>query len=125
MEEFGRYLKHLREQAGYSQRGVDHEVMNRWGISISKDNLALWEGGKTPGIPAVPLACLARLYGVGFEELFGQLFRARFGDRADAQDDPDQARPAPTVDEATPPAPGRRRARGKQSGTAPTRRDQP
>jgi hypothetical protein len=107
MEEFGDYLKQLRIRANLERPEVRYELRSRWGISLSEDALALWEGGKIQGIPAVPLACLARLYGVSFEDLFGRLFTARF----DGVDGPVPTDP-PETD--TPPSP--RRARPRRGG---------
>lgn len=79
VEDFGQYIQQLRTDKGLSRPDVRYEVRRRWGISISEDTLILWEGGKTPGIPAVGLACLTLLYGASFNDVFGRLVNAQGG----------------------------------------------
>lgn len=80
MEDFGQYLRQLREAKRLSRPDVRYEARRRWGVSISEDALVLWEAGKTPGIPAVGLAALARLYDADFNEVFSRLFNAVAGE---------------------------------------------
>jgi transcriptional regulator with XRE-family HTH domain len=82
MEKFGAYLRRLREANDLKPSEVIYQVRARWGVRISQDALAMWESGKIRRMPAVPLACLARLYGVSFDELFGALFNAQLADPA-------------------------------------------
>jgi hypothetical protein len=107
MEDFGQYLRQLREDKNLSRPDVRYEARRRWGVKISEDALVLWEGGKTPGIPAVGLLALVRLYGADPNDVFERLFNAVAGEGdgpAPPQDDP----PAGTKPDAARP----RRRRG-------------
>lgn len=78
MEEFGSYLRRLREERGLSRPQLRDRLVERWGSdrSLSTAQLGNWEAGETEGISAPMLARVGVILDADLEELFRRLVAA-------------------------------------------------
>jgi transcriptional regulator with XRE-family HTH domain len=76
MEEFGSYLRRLREERGLSRPQLRDRLVERWGSdrSLSTAQLGNWEAGETEGISAPMLARLVVVLEADYDEVFSRLW---------------------------------------------------